>query len=361
MRLISRYLLIIGVIIGFSFVTGRSDRYFDIAKNIDLFTGIFKELNNYYVDDIEPNSIMEAGIRGMLSSLDPYTTYISQNEIEDFRAATIGVYGGIGALVGTRKGKIRIIMLYEGYPAHKMGLRVGDEIAKIDTIDISNRNIGEITDLLKGEINTSVTISVRRYGTEGLKKFSLVRDKIRLKNVPYYGVIHDEIGLIVLRDFAKGAAKEVKNAYENLINEGCKKIILDMRGNPGGLLNEAIDISNLFLPSNVEIVSTKSKVKDWNRSHTTTKNPLDLSIPLVVLINGSSASASEIVAGSIQDYDRGVIIGQQSFGKGLVQTTRPLSYRSQLKITVAKYYIPSGRCIQRIDYSNNKMSFNRRR
>ena len=357
MRLISRYLLIIGVIIGFSFVTGRSDRYFDIAKNIDLFTGIFKELNNYYVDDIEPNSIMEAGIRGMLSSLDPYTTYISQNEIEDFRAATIGVYGGIGALVGNRKGKIRIIMLYEGYPAHKMGLRVGDEIAKIDTIDISNRNIGEITDLLKGEINTSVTISVRRYGIEGLKKFSLVRDKIRLKNVPYYGVIHDEIGLIVLRDFAKGAAKEVKNAYENLINEGCKKIILDMRGNPGGLLNEAIDISNLFLPSNVEIVSTKSKVKDWNRSHKTTKNPLDLSIPLVVLINGSSASASEIVAGSIQDYDRGVIIGQQSFGKGLVQTTRPLSYRSQLKITVAKYYIPSGRCIQRIDYSNNKMSF----
>jgi carboxyl-terminal processing protease len=328
------------------------DKYFEIAKNIDIFASLFKEVNAYYVDEVNPNRVMKKGIDAMLESLDPYTNYIPEDEIEDFRTMTTGQYGGIGAVIGKRNDKPIILMPYEGFPAHKSGLMIGDEIVSVDGIEVTNKATSDISKLLKGQSNTQVKVVVKRLGAPEKFEVVLTREKIKIDNVPYYGMVNDNTGYIKLSDFTSNASKEVKKALIELKEKGAKNMILDLRDNPGGLLSEAINISNLFIPKDREIVRTKGKIAEWNKIYNALNAPVDTEIPLVVLTSNRSASASEIVSGVIQDYDRGVLIGERTYGKGLVQATRPLTYNSQLKITTAKYYTPSGRCIQAIDYSH---------
>lgn len=337
------------VIVLFSY-NNPSERYFDIAKNLDIFATLFKEVNAYYVDEVNPNKLMRAGIEAMLESLDPYTNYIPEDDIEDYRTMTTNQYGGIGALIGRNNNKNLIIMPYEGFPAHKKGLKIGDELLAVDGIDVTDKNTSEISKLLKGQANTEVELTIKRYGIDKPMAFKLKREKITIDNVPYFGLVSQDIGYIKLTDFTTSAGKEVSRALVKLKEDGATKIILDLRDNPGGLLNEAVNVTNVFIPRGEEVVSTKGKVSDWNKTYRALNNPIDTEIPLVVLTNNRSASASEIVSGTIQDYDRGVLVGNKTFGKGLVQATRPLSYNSQLKVTTAKYYIPSGRCIQAINY-----------
>lgn len=331
-----------------------NDRYFEIQKNLDIFATLFKEVNMFYVDEVNPNTLMKTGIDAMLNSLDPYTNYIPEDEIEDYRTMTTGQYGGIGALVGSREGKTLILMPYEGFPANDAGLKIGDEILKIDGIELKEKTTSQVSKLLKGQSGTKVRLEIKSYGNQVSREVQIARENIKIDNVPYYGMADAEVGYLQLTDFTNGAAREVKEAIEKLKAQGAKKIILDLRGNPGGLLSEAVNISNLFIPRDVEVVSTKGKIAEWNKTYRSLNQPFDTETPIVVLTNGRSASAAEIVSGVIQDYDRGVLIGQKTFGKGLVQATRPLSYNAQLKVTTAKYYIPSGRCIQALDYSNRK-------
>lgn len=328
-----------------------SDRFFEIAKNLDIFATLFKEVNTFYVDEVNPNQLMETGIEAMLASLDPYTNYIPEDDIEDFRTMTTGQYGGIGALIGQRNGRNLVLMPYEGFAAHDSGLQIGDEIIKIDGINVKDKPSDDVSKLLKGQANTDLTLTLKRYGEEEAFDLNLKRENITIGNVPYKGIVSDGVGYIKLTDFTSGASKEVKDALISLKEEGAEKIILDLRDNPGGLLNEAVNISNLFIPKGAEVVSTKGKMTDWNKTYKALNSPVDTEIPVAVLISSRSASAAEIVAGVIQDYDRGVLVGQKTFGKGLVQATRPLTYNSQLKVTTAKYYTPSGRCIQAINYS----------
>ncbi len=328
-----------------------SDKYFEISKNLDIFATLFKEINMYYVDEVNPNTLMQEGIDAMLKSLDPYTNYIPEDEIEDYRTMHTGQYGGIGALVGNRNNKTIVLMPYIGYPAHESGLKIGDEILKIDDVELKSKNSAEVSKLLKGQAGTVLNLVIKRFGESQEKEITVTRKNIKIDNVPYFGMIKEDVGYIQLTDFMLGAGNEVKNALEKLKAEGAKKIILDLRGNPGGLLNEAVNICNIFIPKDADVVSTKGKIEEWNKTYRASMSATDTEIPLIVLANGRSASASEIVSGVLQDYDRGVLIGQRTFGKGLVQTTRFLSYNSQLKVTTAKYYIPSGRCIQAIDYS----------
>jgi carboxyl-terminal processing protease len=332
--------------------TSPGERYFEIAKNLDIFATLFKEVNALYVDEVNPNRAIKTGIDAMLASLDPYTNYIPEDDIEDFRTQSTGQYGGIGALTSKIDGKIKIVMVMEGYSAQKNGLKIGDEVLKIDNIDITSLNREEASDLMKGQANSEVSITVKRYSEPNPIVLKFKREKVKINNVPYYGMVTNDIGYLKLSEFTLDAGKEVKNAVSKLKTEGAKKIILDLRGNPGGLLMEAVNITNVFLPKGKEVVATKGKIADNNQVYKTLNQPVDIDIPLVVLINSGSASASEIVAGTIQDYDRGIIIGQKSFGKGLVQITRPLTYNAQLKVTTAKYYTPSGRCIQALDYSH---------
>ncbi|MTI31327.1 S41 family peptidase [Xanthovirga aplysinae] len=329
-----------------------SERYFQIAKNLDIFATLFREVNTYYVDEVNPNHLVKSGIDAMLESLDPYTNYIPEDEIEDYRTMTTGQYGGIGALIGKRKGKTTVLMPYEGYPAHKAGLKIGDEIISINGVELEGKSTSEVSKLLKGQSDTDLVLMIERFGENQPLEIKLNREKITIDNVPYYGMISEEVGYIKLTDFTSSASREVKNALIELKAKGAKKLILDLRGNPGGLLSEAVNVSNLFIPKGAEVVSTKGKVKDWNKTYRALNSPVDMQIPLVILTNGRSASAAEIVSGVMQDYDRGVLVGQKTFGKGLVQATRPLSYNSQLKVTTAKYYTPSGRCIQAIDYTH---------
>src|SRR5690349_19939491 len=337
----------------FSFKT-ENERYFDIAKNLDIFATLFKEVNTYYVDEVTPGKLVKTGIDAMLKSLDPYTNYISEDDIEDFRTQTTGQYGGIGAVVGKREGKTIIQLPYEGMPAQKAGLLIGDEIIKIDGIDITKKNNSDVTKLLKGQANTTVKLDIKRYNVDKPFEVIVTRDKIQIENVPYYGMVTNDIGYLQLSGFTTDAGREVKNAVLKLKDMGAKKIIFDLRDNPGGLLNEAVNISNLFIDKGKDIVSTKGKVTEWNKVYKALDEPLDTQIPLVILTSSRSASASEIVSGVMQDYDRAVLVGERTFGKGLVQATRPLSYNSQLKVTTAKYYIPSGRCIQAMDYTHRK-------
>lgn len=344
-------ILILTVIVGFFSFNNPGERYFEISRNLDIFSTLFKEVNAYYVDEVNPNKLIKTGIDAMLASLDPYTNYIPEDDIEDYRTMTTGQYGGIGAVIGRRNGKSVIMMPYEGFPAHKAGLKIGDEILKVDGIDVSDKNTPEISQLLKGQANTKLVVTIKRYGQEKPIQLDLTREKITIDNVPYSGMVTDDVGYIKLTDFTTGAGKEVKKSLEQLKKEGAQKIILDLRYNPGGLLNEAVNVSNVFINQGSEVVSTKGKVTDWNKTYKALNQPSDIEIPVAVLTNSRSASAAEIVSGVIQDYDRGVLVGERTFGKGLVQATRPLTYNSQLKITTAKYYIPSGRCIQAINYS----------
>ncbi|HHG83375.1 MAG TPA: S41 family peptidase [Bacteroidetes bacterium] len=345
------------VLVNFSFYSRPADDdYFEITKNLDIFGKMYREVHSFYVDDIEPTEFMRTGINAMLKSLDPYTNYISASEIEDYRFMSTGQYGGIGAVIGKVNDRVVITEPYAGYPAVKAGLIAGDEIIQIDAEKISKENVKtlNVRNLLRGQPKTKVTLKIRRDGSPEPFDVEVERADIKIPNVPYQGMIDDKVGYISLTGFTSGASKEVKAAIENLKkdNPGLKGIVLDLRGNPGGLLYEAIDISNLFVPQGEKIVETRGKSEGTLKTYSARNNPVDQNIPLAVLINRRSASASEIVSGVMQDLDRGVIVGQRSFGKGLVQTTRPLSFNSQIKVTTAKYYTPSGRCIQAIDYSH---------
>ncbi|WKZ59145.1 MAG: S41 family peptidase [Cyclobacteriaceae bacterium] len=331
-----------------------AENYFEIAKSLDIFATLFKEVNTYYVDEVDPKKLIRHGIDGMLESLDPYTDFIPEEELENFRITTTGQYAGIGALIGIINNKIIITHPYKNFPAFKSGLKVGDELIAVNGINVQGKTTAETSTLLKGPARTEVEVKVRRYGQKNDLVFKIKREKITVGNLAYAGLVNPEVGYIKLDDFTPGASKEVSDAVAKLKSQGAKKIILDLRDNPGGLLHEAVNIVNLFIPKGKEVVSTRGKVEEWNKSYTTLNNPLDTDIPLAILINDGSASASEIVAGALQDYDRAVLLGERTFGKGLVQTTRQLSYNAQLKVTTAKYHIPSGRCIQKLDYTNRQ-------
>lgn len=350
----AKFIIILAVVatITLAFANPSNDRYFQIVKNLDIFATLFKEVNAYYVDEVNPNTLMKSGIEAMLSNLDPYTTYIGEDDIEDYLTVTTGEYGGIGAVVDKKDGINTIVLPYEGYAAHRAGLKIGDQILKINGVDLADKPSDQISKLLKGQSNSAITLTVQRYKQEGTFDVELKREKITVNNVPFSGMINNDIAYIRLTDFTTKAGAEVANALKDLKSEGASKVILDLRGNPGGLLEEAINVSNVFVPRGVEVVSTKGKLDAWTKTYRSLNSPVDTEIPVAVLTDNGSASASEIVAGVIQDYDRGVLIGRRTFGKGLVQQTRPLAYNSQLKVTTAKYYIPSGRCIQAIDYSH---------
>ena len=333
----------------FAFVSG----YFEVSKNLDIFTSLFREVNIYYVDETKPGEMIEKAIDSMLEDLDPYTTYIPESDIEDFRFQTTGQYGGIGAMIRKKGDYVIIAEPYKGFPADKAGLRAGDKLLEIDGKSVKGKSTQDVSSVLKGQPGVEVSVLIERPGTEKPIEKTFTREEVKVKSVPYEGMVDDGIAYVRLTRFTRNCASEVEEAITRLIDENdVKGLVLDLRGNPGGLLNESVSLCNLFIDKNQEVVSTKGKIKDWEKSYKTSKEPFDKEIPLVVLINQSSASASEIVSGTMQDLDRGVIIGKKSFGKGLVQQTRKLSYNSQVKVTVAKYYTPSGRCIQALDYAH---------
>lgn len=336
--------LLAGIFIGT--VSFKSD-FFEIAKQIEIFTTLFKEINMNYVDETNPAQLMDSAIKSMLTDLDPYTNYWNEQDVEAARINNSGEYTGIGAAVKNGATGITIVEAYKDYPADKAGLKAGDLITKIGDIRVADfkEDAGE---LLNGASETAVEITFVRQGKE--QKTSLKRESVDLNAVPFYKLLEDNSGYIVLSRFNAKASTEVSRALKELKNQGADKIILDLRGNPGGLLSEAINVSNIFVPANELIVTTRSAIEKYNKDYYTQREPIDTKIPLVVLVNGRSASASEIVAGAMQDLDRGVIVGARSFGKGLVQRPRELAYGTQLKITISRYYTPSGRCIQALDY-----------
>ncbi len=342
------------------FITGFAsvdrDIYFEISKSIDTFGKVYREINTNYVDEINPENFMLAGIKGMLSSLDPYTIYIDETMKKDFDVLTKGKYGGIGTSVGLRRNRVTILDLMEGYPAQRQGLRVGDVILKVDSVTINKNNYSDLSSYLKGDPGKIVTLTIERDGIEDSLIYQLVIEEIVISNVTYYGFIPEDgnNAYIKLSGFSRSAGKEVKNALlEMKKQKEIHSIILDLRGNPGGLLDQAIDVAEKFLNKNDLVVSVMGRDKTKMSKYFSKETPLAAKNKVVVLIDGGSASASEIVAGAIKDHDRGVIVGERSFGKGLVQTILPLSFNTSLKITTAKYYTPSGRCIQEIDYSKN--------
>ncbi len=327
--------------------------YFEISKNLEILSSIYKELNALYVDDTNPGDLMKKGIDAMLESLDPYTTYIPESQIEDFRFMKTGEYGGIGAVITKIDDYVCISEPYEGFPAQKAGLMAGDKILKIDGISAKGKSTEDVSKILKGEKNTTVDILIERDSSKKPIKFSFKRKKIKIESVPYFEFLENNIAYIKLRSFTTNCSQDIKKAYKELEKQKeIKGLILDLRGNPGGLLIESVRTANLFVKQGEEIVVSKGKLKSREKAYKTTQEPMNDKVPLVVLINQSSASASEIVSGSIQDLDRGIVIGQRSFGKGLVQETRDVGYNSKLKLTIAKYYLPSGRCVQALDYSN---------
>lgn len=342
--------LSLAVIIPLSFV---GDNYFEISKNLDIFATLYKEVNTYYVDDIQPAKFMRTGIDAMLSSLDPYTNYISEADIEGYRFQTTGKYGGIGASIQKHDEQIVVGEPYEGFAAYKAGLMAGDVILEIDGKTTAGKSTEDISKILKGAPGTIVKLLIQRPGDNNSSLKTVTREEIKIKSVPYYGMLNENIGYIKLSQFTEQCGKDVADALKDLESKHTLKgIVFDLRGNPGGLLNEAVNVSNVFIDKGVKVVSTKGKIDEWNKDYTSINPPVDINIPLVILANGGSASASEIVTGCVQDLDRGVVVGQKTFGKGLVQTTRPLSYGTQLKVTTAHYYTPSGRCIQALDYAH---------
>lgn len=334
-------------------VFSQSQNNFEISKNIDIFNSVIKELNLNYVDDIKPGQLTEAAINSMLEELDPYTVFIPESQVEDVRMMTTGEYGGIGSLIQKIGDYVYISEPYEGFPAQKAGLIPGDYILEINGLDAKGKSSAEISELLKGNPGSTVRLLIKRAEVDEPMLKELIREKIRIDNIPYHTVFDNGIGYIRLSGFTQKAASEVKEVFMQMReNQALRGLIIDLRGNGGGLLNEAVDISNLFVDKGELIVSTKGKSADRTTIHRTRQAAVDLQIPLVILVNEASASASEIVAGALQDLDRAVVVGQKTFGKGLVQNVVPLTYNTQLKITVAKYYIPSGRCIQAIDYQD---------
>jgi len=340
----------------FTFICKAQDQAqndFEISKNIDIFVSLYKQLNTYYVDDVNPGQLMKTAMDAMLKSLDPYTVYIPESDIEDYKFMTTGQYGGIGALIHKRGGYVFISEPYENSPADKAGLKAGDKILEINGKSAKGKTVDEVSTALKGQPGTNVSLLLERDSTQAPLQKEITRQEIKIDNVPYYGMLEDSIGYINLSEFKQNAGKDVKDAFNKLNeNNNLNGVIIDLRGNGGGLLNEAVNIVNIFVDKGQFVVSTKGRVKDQNHIHKTQAAAIDTKIPLVVLVDEGSASASEILAGAIQDMDRGIIIGQRTFGKGLVQNIIPLSYNSEMKITIAKYYIPSGRCVQALDYFN---------
>lgn len=335
---------------GFLFIgTSFKEDFFEIAKQIEIFTTLFKAVNTNYVDETNPGDLMDKAIKSMLGSLDPYTVYFNEQDVVNFKINNTGEYTGIGAMIARKKDRLIVREPYKNYPADKAGLKAGDEIIQIGDVLIADFK-DDASQLLKGTKNTKISIKYLRQG----KTFTteLVLDEVDIKSVPFYGKIDDKTGYIVLAHFSRKASAEVKDALEKLKADGATQIVLDLRGNPGGLLNEAIDICNLFVPKNEVIVTTKSRIEKHNNTYKTTKEPIDTQIPLAILVNGRSASASEIVSGALQDLDRAVVLGSRSFGKGLVQRSVDLTYGTQLKVTISRYYTPSGRCIQALDYAH---------
>ncbi len=346
-------LILILVIALSSMAMNRDDKLFDIDKNLDIFYSLIRELNLFYVDDIDVNEIMRTGVDEMLSSLDPYTTFIPESDMEDFKFMTTGEYAGVGAIIGKRNNQIIVSEPYKGFPADKAGLKAGDVILEVEGKSTENMSVEDVSNLLKGASKESVSVKVQRYGEKKSRLFNVVRENIQIDAVPYYGMLNDEVGYIRLSSFTANCGSEVRKLIKELKeNQNAKSMILDLRGNPGGLLHESVKIVSAFVPKNTKVVYTKGKVKQWDAEYFTKLDPIDTTMAVAVLVNRGSASASEIVSGALQDLDRGVVIGTRTFGKGLVQTTRDLSFNAKLKVTTAKYYVPSGRCIQALDYSN---------
>ncbi len=331
-------------------------RFFEISKHIEIFANLYKEVNTYYVDEIDPGKLMRIGIDAMLASLDPYTNYISESDIEGYRYITEGRYNGIGAQIRLVDDYPTIMAPYKDSPAWKAGLRAGDQIIAIDGRDTKGHTEDEIGEFLKGYPGTSVELKVLRPGQDEPLMLELVRDEVHIPNVPYYGMVSDDVGYVALTTFTRHAGRNVADAVKKLreAHPELKGLIFDLRGNGGGLLTEAVNVANVFIPKGEVVVSTRGRVKEWDRTFKTLNMPVAPDLPLVVLVDGGTASASEIVSGTIQDLDRGVIVGQRTYGKGLVQNTRDVGYNARVKLTTAKYYIPSGRCIQAVHYENGK-------
>lgn len=357
LKRIRKWTLIISIPVATALSFGFVDSYFELSKNLDIFATLLRELNTYYVDDIKPGDMIKKGIDEMLNTLDPYTEFYAESDIEDYRMMVTGQYGGIGSLIRQKGDYVMVGEPYEGFPAQKAGLMSGDIITEIDGKSIKGKNTSEVSKLLKGQASTTVKVLIERSGGKPFE-VTLTREEIKIKNVPYYGVVGDgSVGYIKLTGFTENAAKEVKTAFQELKEKNnIKSLIFDLRDNGGGLLKESVDIVNTFVSKDQEIVEQKGKVKEMNRKHKALYAPVDTTMPIVVLTNKNSASASEIVSGSIQDLDRGVVVGQRTFGKGLVQQTIQLSYGTQMKVTTAKYYTPSGRCIQELDYIHKNTS-----
>lgn len=334
----------------------ENGNYFEIAKNLEIFANLYKEVNTYYVDELDPSILMKTGIDAMMESLDPYTNYISETQIEGYRFITEGKYNGIGADIRLIDDLPTVVAPYLDAPAQKAGLKAGDKIIAIDGKDTKGKTTDEVGAFLKGYPGTEVVLTINRPGQDKPMKLTLVRDEVSVSNIPYSGMVSGDVGYIALTTFTKDAGSNVSKALEDLKTEqpNLKGVILDLRGNGGGLLAEAVNLCNVFIPKDELVVTTKGKVKDWDRSFRTQMPPKDPQVPLIVLINKGSASASEIVSGTIQDLDRGVLLGQRSYGKGLVQNTRDIGYNAKVKLTTAKYYIPSGRCIQAVEYKNGE-------
>lgn len=337
-------------------VVTTNSNYFEIAKNIEIFTNLYKEVNTGYVDELDPAKLMKTGVDAMLESLDPYTNYISEGQIEGYRFMTEGRYNGIGADIRIIGGTATLVAPYKDAPADKAGLKAGDKIMKIDGKSTEGKDAEAIQEFIKGYPGTELIMTIKRPGEKKEMDITLIRDEVSIANVPYSGMVSDNVGYVALTTFTRQAGRNVGNAVRDLKVEqpNLKGVILDLRGNGGGLLAEAVNVSNVFVPKNELVVSTRGKVKDWDRSFKTLNAPVDEQVPVVVLINKNSASASEIVSGVIQDLDRGVLIGQRSYGKGLVQNTKDIGYNAKVKMTTAKYYIPSGRCIQSIEYEDGE-------
>jgi carboxyl-terminal processing protease len=349
-KIIIALILLLFAGISTGFLITQDTRDFRIVKNLDIFFSLFRELNTFYVDEIDPDKLIKSGLDNMLKTLDPYTVYYPESESDEFTFMTTGKYGGIGSLVRYNGDYTVISEVYKDFPADKAGIKAGDLLKKVDGISLKGFSTDKVSEKLKGNPGTDINITIERNGKE--IDFQLKREKISMPPVPYFGMLDSITGYIRFTNFTQNCIADVKTAFITLKENKAQQIILDLRGNPGGLLNEAVEITNLFISAGNEVVSTKGKVKQFDENFKTTKDAVDAIIPLAVIINRGSASASEIVAGAIQDLDRGIIVGQRSYGKGLVQITRPLSYNTQLKVTTAKYYIPSGRCIQARDFSH---------
>lgn len=350
------------LLISLFFITGnrilfaQEENNFEISKNIEIYGNVMRQLNLNYADEIKPGDLNQIAIDAMLKSMDPYTVYIPESKMENYELMSKGEYGGIGAMIQKLDNWVTISEPYEGFPAQKAGLRAGDQIRAIDGESTESKNSTDVSEKLKGTPGTIVHVTVRHFGSETDTTYNITRKKVKIPNVPYYGMVSNDIGYIYLTQFNPNAGNDVKNAFLSLKkqNSNMKGVIFDLRSNGGGLLNEAVKIANIWIPKNRLIVKTKGKRKENTHTYSTQFSAIDTKIPLVILVNSNTASASEIVSGSIQDYDRGVIIGQRTFGKGLVQNVIPIAYNSKVKVTIAKYYIPSGRCIQAINYFNRQ-------